>query len=713
MSKRRMKGILLASSFLCFGMVAGIVVSCGETVNETVKLTSIAISNKAELQAEWHVGEVDREVKFTIAPDDFNLTSAIKDGTVNLSSSDSSIVVVQGRFITPLKAGTVTITVTANELTDSVELTVLEAITEPDVITGKTVADMLALSADATQLYEVEGYISAYNTGKTYFTTYGNFFIVDDLANPSENSILVYGCTAKETAYTYGGGTYVFTNPADWQTNTTTSSIALFDKVKLRVNRLDYGTTKELQGVFIEKTGTGTPSIFPEPEAVTGENATIANFIADTEGNKKKLYKGITGTITKWYGTNTNANASGYFYIADSTGTELLVYGATAVATSLTWNESGNVYAFNNPKDFLTNAKTKNLIIGSTVTLDLVRADYKEVIEGTGILTSSVDIVPTSITISSEEVNIPVDGTTTISVETVPAAISVPLTYVSSDPLVATVDENGKVTGVSKGTADITVAYGETVVSNALTITVTDPIKPTAITISGEAEVALTVGDIKKFIVTTTPEVIEVELSFKSSDETVLSIDNDGNAEALVAGTAKVTAYFGEVVSNEITVTVTGDPLVAHTYNFKDFGSTSTVADATEFATSIKGKIVEGETDIIESVADGLSKVYYGQSGYTQLGIKMGTSSAKGTFTLNLTTSIKKVKVVTIGWIASDSLTVNDVTKTSGLAYNYKNAEDAYVANDPVELTYSFTASKIVTFTSNFRSLIQSISFLG
>ena len=293
----------------------------------------------------------------------------------------------------------------------------------------------------------------------------------------------------------------------------------------------------------------------------------------------------------------------------------------------------------------------------------------------------------TSIIISSEEVNIPVDGTTTISVETVPAAISVPLTYVSSDPLVATVDENGKVTGVSKGTADITVAYGETVVSNALTITVTDPIKPTAITISGEAEVALTVGDIKKFIVTTTPEVIEVELSFKSSDETVLSIDNDGNAEALVAGTAKVTAYFGEVVSNEITVTVTGDPLVAHTYNFKDFGSTSTVADATEFATSIKGKIVEGETDIIESVADGLSKVYYGQSGYTQLGIKMGTSSAKGTFTLNLTTSIKKVKVVTIGWIASDSLTVNDVTKTSGLAYNYKNADDAYVANDPVELT--------------------------
>ena len=66
---------------------------------------------------------------------------------------------------------------------------------------------------------------------------------------------------------------------------------------------------------------------------------------------------------------------------------DLVIYGSTATATALVWNES-DAYVFTNPKDFVTNEVTKAIKIGDEVTMKLIRADYKGTVQGTGIILS-------------------------------------------------------------------------------------------------------------------------------------------------------------------------------------------------------------------------------------------------------------------------------------------------------------------------------------
>ena len=76
--------------------------------------------------------------------------------------------------------------------------------------------------------------------------------------------------------------------------------------------------------------------------------------------------------------------------ITDGT-TDLVIYGCSATATALAWDGAGE-YAFSNPQDFLTNEVTKDLKLGTEITMKLIRADYTKndvtTIQGTGIITA-------------------------------------------------------------------------------------------------------------------------------------------------------------------------------------------------------------------------------------------------------------------------------------------------------------------------------------
>lgn len=672
MSKRKMRGVLLASSLLCFGMIAGTVVSCGEQVakvptkisisnktelgttwyaktttrelklsvdvdgydisaaladgtitfassdasviavdsvgkltsakagtakitvtlgelTDTVDLTVVAgpttvtVANKEALVKEWHALTDNREIKIEVDIATFNITTAIREGVLKIVSSDPSVVSVQGRYLSALKAGTTKITVSVADVKDSFDLTILDKVVEKDVITGKTVADLFDLpKADKTQLYEVEGYISDYDNGKTSFGEYGNFMLVDDLAKPTEKPILVYGCTATAKALVFGAnGQYSFTNPKDFDKNEKTKSLKLYDKVRLKVYRDEYNGKKELVGLFLEKTGEGTPSVIKEPSAVEGK--TITDIATDAKafvgGVPVLKYTKVKGKV-KAFKSGSNGGAYGNLTITDGT-TDLPLYGMTATATSLTWNEGTGKYVFKNPADYMKNDLTASLLVGQDVVVDLVRADFTNndgvtTIQGSAILVSRTEIEPTKITLAGDiaEITAGVD-TAKVTPTTEPVAISVPLTYVSSDESIATVDAKGVVTGLKAGVVKITAKYKE-VVSNEVSITVKEVIAPTAIVIAGETAVGMEAGTKKTFTATTTPEVINVPLVWKSSDETVLKFGENGEATALKAGEAKVTAEYGEVKSAEVTVTVTGTAVVVSTIEFSqsDIGMT-------------------------------------------------------------------------------------------------------------------------------------------
>lgn len=100
-------------------------------VKWSVPEKTLEISNKTALTARWAAGDAARTVELDLA------TSK----RATLRSSDPSVIRADGRALTPLKAGTATITATASGMTDSVTITVIPA------LSSITITDKAELTA--------------------------------------------------------------------------------------------------------------------------------------------------------------------------------------------------------------------------------------------------------------------------------------------------------------------------------------------------------------------------------------------------------------------------------------------------------------------------------------------------------------------------------------------------------------------------------------
>lgn len=127
----------------------------------------------------------------------------------------------------------------------------------------------------------------------------------------------------------------------------------------------------------------GTWDVTPEPAV---ETRTLAEFIAG-ENTKAKAYN-VTAKVKSWKDASSAKDEFGNMVLTDGTN-DLVIYGSTATATALAWNDA-DAYAFTNPKDFLTNTTTAALNIGDTVTMKMIRCDYKTTKEGCGVITNIV-----------------------------------------------------------------------------------------------------------------------------------------------------------------------------------------------------------------------------------------------------------------------------------------------------------------------------------
>lgn len=147
MSKKSKKSIVLLASLLTFGSLsAASLVSCGDQPTDTtVQLTSLTIANKDALTAEWRVADSDRQVSITADPATFDISKALDEGTLTITSSNSGVVTVMGRYLHAVAAGETTITVQCGDIKDSVNITVLPRIE----MTTVTVADALAAAKGA------------------------------------------------------------------------------------------------------------------------------------------------------------------------------------------------------------------------------------------------------------------------------------------------------------------------------------------------------------------------------------------------------------------------------------------------------------------------------------------------------------------------------------------------------------------------------------
>ncbi|MBQ7147021.1 MAG: Ig-like domain-containing protein [Lachnospiraceae bacterium] len=157
------------------------------------------------------------------------------------------------------------------------------------------------------------------------------------------------------------------------------------------------------------------------------------------------------------------------------------------------------------------------------------------------------DPVPvTSVSVSPETLTLEVTEQSTLTATVLPEdADNKSVSWTSSDPAVATVDENGLVTAQAAGTAVITAASVENPeLSDSCTVTVNAPVAPipvTSVTLNLDAVTLLPGGT-----VTLTAEALPEQADnrtvlWSSSDETVATVEN-GVVTALAAGTAVITA---------------------------------------------------------------------------------------------------------------------------------------------------------------------------
>ncbi len=161
------------------------------------------------------------------------------------------------------------------------------------------------------------------------------------------------------------------------------------------------------------------------------------------------------------------------------------------------------------------------------------------------------------LTMSTEDITMTAAGeTATLSVQDITSSESAQLVWSSSDDMVATVDQNGVVTAVSKGTVTITadldgVAAECVVRVNIPSITSADGTEIT-VTLNHSDVTLFTVGEQVALKVETSDssEIDPSSLTWVSKNESVATVDSTGLVKATGSGTTTVyTTVGGETVS--------------------------------------------------------------------------------------------------------------------------------------------------------------------
>lgn len=246
---------------------------------------------------------------------------------------------------------------------------------------------------------------------------------------------------------------------------------------------------------------------------------------------------------------NTQKLAIDYIFNNDKTTAEAK---ANALAgAKLHWESSNTTVATVDENGFVTAHKA-----GETdITVKTERKGVSSTCE------VRVEVSATGITAQENlSLAINLDGSKPLNAAVIPAdATNAKLIFHSSDETVATVDENGIVTGVGSGTCTITSSVASTNASNYRHLSAQTLVDvktaPKALSLP---DISLTAGTSDHLSVTTVPEQVDIGAKFtwSSSNNAVATVDGGGNVRGVSAGTAIITAVneLGQSVSCTLTV---------------------------------------------------------------------------------------------------------------------------------------------------------------
>lgn len=150
------------------------------------------------------------------------------------------------------------------------------------------------------------------------------------------------------------------------------------------------------------------------------------------------------------------------------------------------------------------------------------------------------EVIPvTEVTLDKTEITLEVGGEETLTATVKPDdATSKTVSWTSSEPTIATVDDNGKVKAIADGTATITATCGE----KSATCTVTSVVSVTGISLDKE-DMLVEIGDETVLTATLAPEnATDKTVTWKSDEPTIASVDANGKVTAVAEGKTIITA---------------------------------------------------------------------------------------------------------------------------------------------------------------------------
>lgn len=199
--------------------------------------------------------------------------------------------------------------------------------------------------------------------------------------------------------------------------------------------------------------------------------------------------------------------------------------------------------------------------------------------------TIEVVVTPTGIT-TTDALTLTAGEAATLETAVTPDdATHVSINYTSSDDSIATVSGTGEVTAVSAGDATITAAVDGTALSAACKVTVFPAIESVELnytTLSlrpeGTAQLTYTVAP---------EEALADNVTYTSSDETVATVDAEGNVTAIADGTATITVDVNGVTAEcEVTVASKAASTVGNSNSGSSTTSSGQAQDSSAAASS-------------------------------------------------------------------------------------------------------------------------------
>ena len=513
---------LIPISLLAITLMALVAIGCKKSSGPSeVAVTSITLSTST---LEMSVG--DTEILTAKV-----LPSNASDASITWATSNSSVAKVKDGVVAALKAGTATITASAGAKSATCKVTVsdngggttevevssitlssstlaikvgesstLTATVKPDNATNKTITWS---SSDKTVATVEDGVVAGIKEGTATITASAGSKSATCKVTVSKNVVAVTSITLNKSSLTLTEGDSE-TLTATVSPSDATDPTVTWTSSNTSVATVSNGTVtaiKEGSATITAKAGekTATCKVTVEKKYVAVSDISLNFSSLDlTEGDTQQ----ITVTITP------------------SDATDQTVTYSSSDNSVVTVSEDGTVTA----------------VGPGTATITVTVGGVSKTITVTVVAKT---IAVTSISLDNTSLSIKVGDTQQITATVQPDdATDKSVTWTSSDASVATVDNNGTVTGVSVGTATITAQAGDYTATCTVTV---NKIEVTSITLS-ETKVDLKVGGSTTITATVSPDNATYKtVTWSSSDSSIASVDN-GTITALKIGSTTITA---------------------------------------------------------------------------------------------------------------------------------------------------------------------------